>query len=642
MSEPNCESFVLRPNMPPEPSTASRILREVGLQSKDAKRVQVPFEFIEPKEPRWPRSWETNDTISAISVPIGKRGARDLQLLQLGENTALHALICGRTGSGKTTLFHALILNLSLTYSADELELYLVDFKEGVEFKRYAEFELPHARVVAIESEREFGLSVLQGLYKEFGRRGELFRQESVPDIREYRYKKPMEQCPRILLIVDEFQEFFVADDKISQEAALLLDSLVRKGRAFGIHVILGTQTLAGAYSLAKSTIDQMGVRIALQSSDADARLIMSDDNSAARLLKRPGEAIYNDANGLVEGNHPFQVAWIDKEECAERLQAIRKTTRRRRPQIVFDGTSPALPEKNNQLRELLNAPGWPTLARAAYAWVGEPVSIKDDATAAVFRRQSGSNLVIVGQNETAALDMIATATISLAAQHHGSVNGSPAKAFFVALDFTPVDAPHKGKIDTLFAGLPHRASVAPRRQFDSVLAEIAHDVDQRLSSDEMASGAPSLYLIVFGLQRARDLREDYEDHEPPRQYDDDEEREAPPPHPSKSFARILRDGPEVGIHSIVWCDNMNNLDRAIGSRGIHQFATRLALQMGEQDSSKLLDTPDAGKLGPHRAYLFAEEEGTLEKFRPYAWTDSWWQFVVDQFRKKTQIHGTN
>ncbi|MFO0802368.1 MAG: FtsK/SpoIIIE domain-containing protein [Gemmataceae bacterium] len=67
------------------------------------------------------------------------------------------ALIAGKTGSGKSTLLHALITNLGLMYSPDEAELYLVDFKEGVEFQWYATYRLPHARVVAIQSEREFG-----------------------------------------------------------------------------------------------------------------------------------------------------------------------------------------------------------------------------------------------------------------------------------------------------------------------------------------------------------------------------------------------------------------------------------------------------------------------------------------------------
>ena len=104
------------------------------------------------------------------------------------------------------------------------------------------------------------------------------------------------------------------------------LDRLVRQGRAFGIHVLLGSQTLAGAYSLARSTIGQMGVRIALQCSEADAHLILSEENTAARLLKRPGEAIYNDAAGRLEGNSPFQIVWLpdDVQRAAQNSFMLR------------------------------------------------------------------------------------------------------------------------------------------------------------------------------------------------------------------------------------------------------------------------------------------------------------------------------
>ena len=81
---------------------------------------------------------------------------------------------------------------------------------------------------------------------------------------------------PRIVFVVDEFQEFFVEDDKIAQESSLLFDRLVRQGRAFGMHVLLGSQTLGGAFSLARTTIDQMAIRIALQCSETDAHLILS------------------------------------------------------------------------------------------------------------------------------------------------------------------------------------------------------------------------------------------------------------------------------------------------------------------------------------------------------------------------------
>src|SRR5262249_10946184 len=129
----------------------------------------------------------TSDSRPGIRVPLGRAGATKRQLLQLGHGTAQHVLIAGKTGSGKSTLLHALITNLALFYSPDEVELYLVDFKKGVEFKTYAAHALPHARVVAIESEREFGLSVLQRLDAELKERGDRFRHLGVHDLSGYR-----------------------------------------------------------------------------------------------------------------------------------------------------------------------------------------------------------------------------------------------------------------------------------------------------------------------------------------------------------------------------------------------------------------------------------------------------------------------
>src|SRR5262249_4658787 len=249
--------FPFRLDAPPDADFTTPLLQVVGQRAKEASRVEVPFEFIAPA----PDQWWTRESRTGIDVALGRSGATKRQHLLLGHGTAQHVLIAGKTGSGKSTLLHALITNLALLYSPDEVELYLVDFKEGVEFKAYATHELPHARVVAIESEREFGLSVLQRLEGELKSRGDKFRAQGVQDINNYRLANGQTPLPRILLIVDEFQLFFIEDDKIAQDAALLLDRLVRQGRAFGIHVLLGSQTLGGAYSLARSTIGQMAVR---------------------------------------------------------------------------------------------------------------------------------------------------------------------------------------------------------------------------------------------------------------------------------------------------------------------------------------------------------------------------------------------
>src|SRR5262249_47522907 len=156
-----------------------------------------------------------------------------------------------------------------------ELEFYLIDFKKGVEFKTYGAHHLRHARVVAIESDREFALSVLQRIDRELTYRGDLFRKARVQDFASFRKASPNTIMPRSLLMIDEFQEFFTDDDSVAQDAALLLDRIVRQGRAFGIHVILGSQTLGGTYTLSKSTLGQIVVRIALQCTEADSYLVL-------------------------------------------------------------------------------------------------------------------------------------------------------------------------------------------------------------------------------------------------------------------------------------------------------------------------------------------------------------------------------
>ena len=61
----------------------------------------------------------------------------------------------------------------------------------------------------------------------------------------------------------------------------------------------------------------------------------------------------------------------------------------------------------------------------------------------------------------------------------------------------------------------------------------------------------------------------------------------------------------------------------------------RIVLQMSGNDSSSLIDTPAAVKLGMHRALLHSEEQGILEKFRPYRWPTPDWLDRVGQ-----QLHG--
>ncbi|OPZ98534.1 MAG: DNA translocase FtsK [Planctomycetes bacterium ADurb.Bin412] len=518
-------------------------------------------------------------------------------------------LIAGKTGSGKSTLLHVIITNLALWYSPDQVELYLIDFKKGVEFKTYVTHQVPHIRAVAIESDREFGLSILRRLEAEMTHRGDLFRKAGVQDLASYRAETG-NILPRTVLIVDEFQVFFSEDDKLGQDAAILLEQLVRQGRAFGVHVLLGSQTLGGASGLARSTMGQMAVRIALQCSEADSQLILDDDNVAARLLSRPGEAIYNDAGGMVVGNCPFQTAWLPestRDEYLTRIAKIQKTPLE--PMIVFEGNIPADITANRKLSACLSQPASARRTLSPYAWLGEPVAIKDP-TAVVFRRQSGANLLLVGQQDVGALGVINAVLVSLAAQLDRQ------SARFFILEGSAADSPHAGQLQKVASALPHEHRNVEWRAVPEVISEIAAEVQNRIQADQ--HDAPARYLFIYGLQRYRILRRQEEE------FGFSMDQEAAPK-PDKQFAEIIREGPPVGVHVIVWADTLSAVERTLNRQTIREFDNRVLFQMGAADSSNLIDSPLANQLGFHRALFFSEEQGLLEKFRPYApLTEDW------------------
>jgi energy-coupling factor transporter ATP-binding protein EcfA2 len=600
---------------PPADEQFTEIIRQVGVLAKDAARVEVPFDYVVPPV----HVWWTADSRGGIETPLGRAGAKALQYLRLGKGTSQHVLVAGKTGSGKSTLLNSLITNLSLHYSPQELEFYLIDFKKGVEFKAYATHKLPHARVIAIESEREFGLSVLQRLDDELKRRGDLFRQHGVQDVKGFRSAAPDAIMPRVLLVIDEFQEFFTSDDRISHDASLLLDRLVRQGRAFGIHVLLGSQTLAGAYSLARSTIGQMAVRIALQCSESDAHLILSEDNTAARLLGRPGEAIYNDANGLFEGNHPFQVVWLSDEQRESYLARVSALAAERGvvgAPVVFEGSAAADPRDNRQLAALFNAPRPQQAPSAPQAWLGAAVAVKEP-TAIPFRRQSGSNLLIVGQQEELALGMLATAAIALAGQLPAvglpRESDDVSDARLVILDGTRPDAPEAGLWARFASQLPLGARVVPPRDAAAAITSVAQEVERRLAAGEQT--AEPIFVVIYNLARFRDLKkgDDYS-------FDDDASAGV-----GKQLTTILREGPALGVHALVWCDSYNNANRWLDRQTLRDFELRVLFQMSATDSSNLMDSAAASKLGPHMTLLYSEELGQAEKLRPYGLPPAEW-----------------
>ncbi len=253
---------------------------------KQKKEVKRELKDLQKDEKFWTKSSQ-----SKVSVPVGWDINHKEVCFEIGE-AQNHTLICDHSGSGKSNFLHVLIQNLAFYYAPDEVQLFLLDYKEGVEFNAYTDPILEHARLVSVASSVGFGVGFLSWLDKEMKKRGELFKQFNVKDLSDYRKHGEM---PRLIVVIDEFQVLFSdSTTKEKERAERYLTTILKKGRSYGVHLILATQTMRGA-DINKSLMAQIANRIALPMDAEDSDSILGDD--AACELVRP-EGIFNNNGG--------------------------------------------------------------------------------------------------------------------------------------------------------------------------------------------------------------------------------------------------------------------------------------------------------------------------------------------------------
>lgn len=276
-------------------------------------------------------------TKDILSIPVGINENGGLQCIEMGNpvanGTSHYGIIVGPTGSGKSTLLHTIVMSSILNFSPDELELYLLDFKEGNEFKIYEDKKIPHLKCLGLDAMQEFGESVLQSLWEELERRNKLFAEASrsgqdIKDITAYReagYK-----MPRILVIMDEFQVLFDTNHNknVAYRAAAKMSDFVSRGRVYGIHFLLATQTLKKIFetsSLYKGTLEEMHIRIGLQCTEDEFVRLMGDDNAKKctyKSEKKKGYGIYLE-NDIVSEPISMQVAYLESDAQKELLAMV-------------------------------------------------------------------------------------------------------------------------------------------------------------------------------------------------------------------------------------------------------------------------------------------------------------------------------
>lgn len=575
------------------------IIEELRKGIKGTNKVVIGVEKISKAE-------ASDSTLMGIRVPIGMYGANSVQYLTLGTGGSHHALIAGVSGSGKSNLLHTIIINSLQQYSSDELEIYLVDFKRGVEFKIYADYRLPQFKVIAIESEKEFGYNILKEIERQQKIRARLFKsikEEHVDFIEQYRshgYK-----MPRILVILDEFHELFSDSSEYSKESAELMERIVRQGRGFGVHLILSSQTYSNVNCVKREVFEQMAVRIVLKCPEPDANMLLSDGASLVNQisLDDAGRAIYNSEGGAKEFSNMFKVVYINPSNRCQLLSEVSNKYAEFPADTRILLTN--IEDNSFSFFNRFDADDF-TWDGSNQIYIGEPLSINGNINF-TFSREAFSNLILVGNNDEIARNIFSYALLSICINYWLSHRKAPEKPVIYLLNCKPL-------MDSFFEDIPSELakmldkyiSVVPFNNQDKVteMLKNMHKSALNLSAEEQ-------YLFIFGYQRAEHLKSNVLPVQNSFTVGAGSEETMSP---RKMLGEIIRSGPQNGVHTVIWQSHYRSLANE-NNDFISLFNMRIGFNMPEEDVSLFL-ADDITPRGDNA--VFYDANGDTSQFRPY------------------------
>jgi DNA translocase FtsK/SpoIIIE-like protein len=467
---------------------------------------------------------------AGLATPIGRADNLPVDVV-LGDSSP-HALIGGPSGSGKTNFLYAMLGGLAARYSPDELELYLLDFKEGVSFAQFTPGRrdptwLPHARLVGVNvnADREFGLALLAFLADTMRARADVAKQYEVTKLEELRAEDPDGRWPRIVAVIDEFQYLFAERDVVATTAARLLEDVARRGRSQGIHLVLASQDVSGieAFWGKPAIFEQFSLRVALPK----ARRVLADTNEAAVELPR-WHAVVNHESGVRQGN---QVARIPDATSRDTFDRLQRTLCEMRPvdlslPRLFDGGHVPVLAETADFERLSPTDGVPS------AVLGQIIDVAGSAAVTAVAGAPGRNLAVIGSSVADAACVLGAAALSLARQH------VPGSARFTLCPLVGDATDPVARLADRLRLAGHDMAVVERDALRERLAEIAGGFG---GSSPMAPH----YLFAYGMDGAHSMLE---------------AKQPGAPSGLDHFRAVLRHGPEHRTHVFGWWRGVGRL----------------------------------------------------------------------------------
>lgn len=577
--------------------TVSNEISEIIEAAKKTSVITIPFEQIESMNQMW-----TEDASEHIIFNLGKSGL-DTVSVCIGDKVTQHhnILISGAVGKGKSNLLEVMIHSLCWRYSPRELELYLLDFKDGLTFKPYAERRnrswLPHAKMLGLESDRDVGLAVLKDLENERLHRAELFR--SAPDggakgYESYRKKYSEDVIPRIVLVIDEYQKLFETSDEISEEAAALLENLVRQGRACAIHVVLASQSINGAAGLLgkdERIYAQFPVRIALQNTISESYALFGIGNDAAAHLRVRGEAVINENYGAVDSNQKFTVAYAEPKETQIIRQNFCKQYEEFYPVIFTRQDYMDFSMIRSEVRKWRNASYDSGIIHIP---VGVRLSVKCDIISLPFMNEMGKNVAILGAAENLhgegvipgknnmAIGMVQGMSLALALQHPDG------NARFVFIDGLSQDVSKNSNIQR-WSQLMERFGFPIEIVGANAAVDWLSSFKQEISDFEPEEDT---YILCLGMDR----------------YSNFSEMNLCGESGVDTFQQLLKYGIK-GVHFICWWTNVSTYKAHLGFGNDGYFETKILLRMDTDTSREVLGPFVSWSVRENRAYVHDNSE---------------------------------